>query len=444
MTLVQNQSGWVLSGFSAFEETLNGGRSHPFHGQRKAALSAFAAAGFPTPRLEDWKYTDISSWVAKPFTLGRPAFDRAKAEELLAKAFKSAESLARLVFVNGFFKEELSSGINNLPQGVSIGTLRSLMAKPDSSKASHTLDKYLAKLSDFRANSIAALNTAFLSDGLAAHVDKNVSVDLPLELVFISSNGAGTLSCPRVLVRLEEGASLKIVETYIGSSERAFTSAVEELSLADNSSLTHIKIQDEGSDTLHTSAISLSAGDNARFAAYSLNFGSAMTRNELTTVIDGSGINGELYGLSVLNGTQHVDNFTTIDHAEPHSMTTERYKGIYADKSRGVFQGTIIVREDAQKTNAIQSNRSILLSDEASVDTKPQLKIWADDVKCTHGATVGQLDENELFYLRSRGIGFVEARNMLLAAFSGEILSGLNIEGLENFIAQKIANRLGA
>ena len=292
--------------------------------------------------------------------------------------------------------------------------------------------------------SFAAINTAFLSDGLIIHGAKNTTLTKPIEIIFQSTKAASGASIhPRILCVAETGSNIKIVERFEGEVGTSYLlNAVFESKVASNAHVHHVRIQNESVEAFHVSMIEAHVENDSTFRTHTFSFGGKLVRNHVNIVMNGSNANVTMNGLSVLDGTQHVDNTTLLDHAKPHCESLELYKGIYGGSSQGVFSGTIIVREDAQKTNAIQSNRSILLTNDAQVNTKPQLKIWADDVKCTHGATIGQLDDEALFYIQARGVGKKEAKMMLVQAFASEIISSLDDESLKVELSERLMEKL--
>lgn len=388
-----------------------------FGSARADALRLVASKGLPTTKVEDWKYTNSQAVAKQPHVLstGSVMVDtKALADLSVAKH--------TIVLIDGRYYPDLSRG--GVPEGLEVAGLAEVLSRP-----SHPLHRSaaenLGKIAPFADDQVVAFNTALARDGIIVRVKSGTEISSPLELLFISSAGVErSASFPRVLIICEPHSKAEIVETYSGGAGKDYlTSAVTEIALGEESELVHDKLQLEGDRATHFGRLQVRQGRASRFSSRVYNFGGRLVRNEVNPLLDGEGIDTTLYGLTVISGSQHIDNHTTLDHAKPNSQSTEIYKGIYGGKSRGVFCGTIIVRQDAQKTNAIQSNNALLLSDEAEIDSKPQLTIYADDVKCTHGATVGQIDEQALFYLRSRGISEKTARGMLIRAFAGEIVS---------------------
>jgi Fe-S cluster assembly protein SufD len=291
----------------------------------------------------------------------------------------------------------------------------------------------------------AALATALVTDGVSIVAERNAVASQPIHIVHVAtSQSAGRVITPRLFVRAEENSQVAIIESYVTIGGEGYLSLpVAEVSAADGAIVDYYKYQHEAVSASHVSNTIVEQGRAGVVSTHIFSFGGALVRNNVTVNLKGSGANAVLNGLSVLNGTQHVDNSTEIHHIEPTIESREHFKGIYADSSRGVFSGTITVDQIAQKTNAFQSNQALLLSPNASIETRPQLKIWADDVKCTHGATVGQLDQEAMFYLRSRGIGREEARNFLIHAFASEVLTTVKVPALKEYVEAAITEKLG-
>jgi Fe-S cluster assembly protein SufD len=329
-----------------------------------------------------------------------------------------------LVFVNGSFVAELSR-VDHLPKGVVAGSLAKAMADEPELVAD-----YLARQRHLRDHAFTALNTAFLRDGAYVFVPRGVIVEEPLYLISLSScGGEACVLHPHNLIVAEEASQLRLVEYYAGLGEGvSFTNAVTEVAAGPNAVVDHYKVQREGLEAFHiaTSYVELARGTN--FSSHLVSLGGGLVRNEIHARLGAEGGCCTLNGLYLATGKQHVDNHTEIDHALPNCQSHELYKGILDEQAHGVFNGKIFVRQDAQKTDAKQTNQTLLLSDSAVIDTKPQLEIFADDVKCTHGATVGQLSDEAIFYLRSRGIGLAEARSLLTFAFANDIVRRIGVE----------------
>lgn len=438
------RSNWVLEGFEAFERQLNGSVTGPWHTLRAEALKSFGNLGFPSPAQEEWKYTNVSPIAKGGFSLLPPPERSSQHMEITSAVTAVSVSQSTLVFVNGSFVEELSS-VPDEGLGVKCISFAQIfdgsLREPELLRA---VDKHLAKLASAHEHAFIAINTAFLRNGAVIYVPKNTRVESALQLLFLNGSAEqAAMVYPRVLVVAEENSEVTIVETYAALSEnRYFTNQVTEIAVAPGAHVDHYKVQCEAESAYHYGAICAAVERDCEFRTHSFSFGGQLVRSEVYPVLNGEGSSAVLNGLSVLRQEQHVDNSTVIDHAKPHCESHELYKGVYADKSAGVFSGTIIVRPDAQKTNALQTNQSLLLSANATVDARPQLKIWADDVKCTHGATVGQLDEDALFYLRSRGVRRDDARTMLIHAFASDVISGVRIPALRTWLEERLVGKL--
>jgi Fe-S cluster assembly protein SufD len=386
-----------------------------------------------TPRLA--RFMDMVLLVAESEKSDRDAVKRAGA--LLAEATVPGLDAHEIVFVNGRFAPELSS-FDGIPPGVRLTSLASSIG------ADPTLVESLWDLTiKFPMKGFTALNTALAGDGAILVVDPDVVVERPVHLLFLSSAPVPFGASVRNLIRVGHHAQVRIVESYTGEpGQEYFTNAITELSGDDESRVEYCRVQRESTSAHHVSGTHLHLGRSAVFASESLSLGGAIVRNDVNAVLDAEGISCTLNGLYLVDGDRLVDNHTTIDHAKPHCESHELYKGILEDRGRGVFNGKIFVREDAQKTDAKQTNKVMLLSDDATIDTKPQLEIFADDVKCTHGAAIGQLDEEALFYLRARGLTLREARDMLIHAYAGEVIEGIAIEALKQQLERELFMQL--
>ncbi|RKH34021.1 Fe-S cluster assembly protein SufD [Corallococcus praedator] len=382
---------------------------------RAEGLRHFEARGLPTSKDEEWKYTPVSTLSALPF---QPARDVYAGEDVAAAVARLALPGPRLVFVDGRFVPALSV-LTGLPRGVVLKPLSQALREDG-----ELLERTLGQRTRLGANAFTSLNAALLEEGALLTLAPRALSEVPVQLLFLSRGGSGpVLASPRVVVVAGEGSEATLVETYAGlGTEATFTNAVTEVSLGDNASLHHYKLQTEGDATLHLGGLYSRQGRDSRFQSHAFSFGGALARNEVHALFAGEGGECLLNGLFVGRGTQHLDNRTDLDHAVPRCSSREVYKGVLDDRSRGTFHGRIRVREDAQKTDASQTNRNLLLSEGAQVDTRPQLEILADDVKCAHGTAVGRLDDTALFYLRSRGIPKPEAERMLTQAFASELV----------------------
>ena len=325
----------------------------------------------------------------------------------------------RLVFVNGHYVAELSSSPAPQPQGVIVGSLAAALAGD-----AGLIKEHLARYPEGEDNPFVALNAAFFQDGGLIYVPAGKRLEVPVHLLHIStSKEAGATSHPRNLIIAEAASQLTVLESYVSTGEGSyFMNAVTEMSLGDGAVVEHVKFQDESRNAYHMAAIHAHLGRSCNFVSHSIATGARISRNSIRTALAGEGVECILNGLYLTRGDQLTDHHMVVEHAQPHCTSHEYYNGILDGRSRGVFHGRILVRQAAQKTDAKQTNKNLLLSEDATVDTKPQLEIYADDVKCTHGATVGQLNEEAIYYLRSRGLGVETARRMLIHAFAGEII----------------------
>jgi Fe-S cluster assembly protein SufD len=427
-----------LADFARVAGALPGVRA-PWLGRiRSAALDTFAQKGFPTKRDEEWKYTSVAAFEKHAF-LAMPDNSRdAGAVAALANGFALAkeakEAVHLLVFHNGRHVPALSSP-GRLPAGVRLGSLADTL-----NTAPETLEPYLA--GEEQQPAFGALNTAFMTDGAYLHLKRGTVLEAPVHLLFIST-GTGGASYTRNVIVAEEGAQATVIEHYAGADGAVyFTNAVTRIFAAENAGIEHHKLQQEGFDAFHVAGIHAIQQRDSRLESHSFTLGAALTRNDITTVFDASGCEATLNGLYLIGGRQHVDNHTRIDHRQPNGTSRENYRGVLDGLSHAVFNGKVIVHPGAQKTNAFQANHNLLLSREAEIDTKPQLEIHADDVKCNHGATVGQLDETQLFYLRSRGIEELVARNLLVHAFAHDVIERIRVASLRTRLENILLARL--
>lgn len=407
---------WYLSNFDFFESKLNGRGAMPFHETRRAAISRFSELGFPTPRNEEWKYTNVAPLLRHKFKL---APEPGSLNKLALTEFVF-DGLPQnlLVFVNGRFAKELSR-VESRIHGLVLDSLAQVLHRGD-----EMIGKYLGRYAEFKHEAFVALNTAFVEDGAFIRVPRNTVLEEPIHLLNLSdSSKTSFLAHPRNLLLVGAGSQVKIIESYQHLAGQAyFNNIVTEMVVEENANVEHVRIQNEGRQGFHVAAREVHQEKGSVYTSISVDLGGALVRNNFHLRLQAENCEGNLYGFYMCSGQQHVDNHTLIDHAKPHCNSNEHYKGILDDKAHGVFNGKVMVRPDAQKTNAYQSNQCLLLSSEATIDAKPQLEIFADDVKCSHGAAIGQLDEDAAFYLRSRGIGAEEANSMLQHAYASEIL----------------------
>jgi len=408
---------------------------------RKAGIARFAEIGFPTLQNEDWRFTNVAPIAKLPF---KPAFEASRngltTEKVSGFTLASLDA-TRLVFVNGHFAPDLSGGrrSGDEDKGVVVTNLAAaLNSMPE------LVEKYLGGQAGAEANAFTALNTAFFQDGAFIYLPKGKTLESPIHLVFISvAHEAGVASHPRNVLIAEAGSRATVLESYVSLADAPyFTNAVTELVLGEGAVVEHCKFQDESANAFHIASIHAQLGRRCDLISHSLALGARLSRNNIRTNLAGEGVECVLNGLYLTGGDQLADHHMIVEHAQPHCNSHEYYNGILDGRSKGVFHGRILVRPAAQKTDAKQTNKNLLLSEDATVDTKPQLEIYADDVKCTHGATVGQLNEESIFYLRSRGIGELTARRMIIHAFAGEIIQRIRFAPAREELDKLVWERL--
>jgi len=471
MIASKEKEGVYLSSFMELEQRLAASAPSWLHEIRRAAMAGFAEKGFPTTRQEEWRNTNVAPIAAVPFqhaTAPLPPPQRGGELRIGQHALADLEC-PKLVFINGRFSKQLSR-LEALPKGVRAGSLAEAFWS-DGKTLEHHLTRYA---SDYREHAFVALNTAFLEDGAFIEIPKGVVLEKPIYLLYVSDvNGIPTVSYPRNLIVAGRESQASIVEAYIcgstgtpacadmsledgtggdagaGQSARAtegvyFTNAVSEIAVGEGAVIEYHRIQQESERAFHFGRLEFHQERSSSVATHSIATGGALVREEVKAVLGGEGAEATLAGLYVTTGRQHIDNQTTLDHAQPHCSSREVYKGVLDGESSAVFNGKIIVRKDAQKTDSKQSNKNLLLSEKAIIDTKPALEIYADDVKCTHGATIGQIDAEAIFYLRSRGIGRQEARDLLTYAFVNDVLGRIKYEPLRERLREGLFARLAS
>lgn len=443
---MESGASWVSESFQQLDQGVNGLGKSSFHELRKRAFESFRKLGLPTPQLEDWKYTNIRDLNSLGLTVSQSGKPRNVSREDLSRFLIPQLDCYCLVVVDGIFQPSLSS--QNLPTGLSVASIRSI-AKGERPDLAPAFQAYFASQFVLESDSIVSLNTAFVQDGCFVAVSPKVSVDKPLHILFVTSRSQEPQATyPRLLFLAEKNSKVALIESFCSLDERGaagtsgLTSYVGEMFLEENASVEHVVLGQESVNQYHLGRHGVIQKRDSRLSTSSISFGGKVVRNELFPVLQGENTRTVMNGLTVLSGSQHVDNFTVLDHAVPNCESEELYKGVYGDSSQGVFCGTIIVREGAQKTNAIQNNQGLLLSNKSSLHTKPQLKIWADDVKCTHGATIGQLDQNALFYIRSRGVSETEAKKLLVKAFVSEASQAIEHQEIRDYVDMLIDRKL--
>ena len=407
---------------------------------RRAAIERFALTGFPTSRDEEWRFTPIAPITKAAWRRSNGSAHDVTREDLAPFVFGHPE-WTTLVFVDGAYSEALSSTIA-VGQGVRVGSLSDAF-KSDSP----ILERYLARQAAIESSPFTALSTAFMRDGSFLHVPRNVELARPVHMVFVStSKAASAVTHPRNLLVIEAGARASVIESYVTLAEGAsyWTNAVTEVMAGANSWIEHTRIQRESERAYHVGLTHVEQERDSHYRSFSLAMGGALARHNLTARLNGENVETLMYGLYLTRGQQVVDNHTAIHHDQPNCRSWEVYKGVLDGHSRAVFNGKVFVKPEAQKTDAKQTNRNLLLSDDAKVHTKPQLEIFADDVKCTHGATVGRLDDIALFYARSRGVPSAIAQLLLTYAFAAEVTSEVVLQPVREELERLVRERLVA
>ena len=425
----------TLADFQRIATVLPGAQTPWLAQARSAALERFAQRGFPTIRDEEWKYTSVAA-IEKHAFLALPGGggNAAAAAALVQNLALNDGSGPLLVFHNGRHAPALSAP-GRLPAGVTLGSLADALEQTPDALAPYLGDSE-------RQTVFGALNSAFMADGAYLHLARGTVLEQPVHLLFITTEAGAAIS-PRNLIVAEAGAQATVIEHYAGPDGMVyFTNVVTQIFTAENAAIEHYKLQQEAAQAFHVAGIHVAQGRGSRLASHSITLGAALARNDITTAFNAPGCEATLNGLYLVGGQQHVDNHTRIDHLAPSGTSQEYYRGVLDGRARAVFNGKVIVHPGAQKTNAHQANHNLLLSRDAEIDTKPQLEIYADDVQCTHGATVGQLDEDQLFYLRSRGVEEAMARGLLIHAFAHDVIERIRVASLRTRIEQILLTRL--
>ena len=387
---------------------------------RDRGFARFSTLGFPTTKLERWRFTNVAPIADTDFALAEPADVEPSAVEPYELHGVSG---TRVVLVNGRFSPGLSRQ-QGLPTGVEVRSLAEVLANDPG-----TLEPHLGRLAVFDSHAFTALNTALLHDGVVVRIPDGAVVEQPIHVLFVTTAENNRMSHPRMLVVAGEHSQVQLVESYAGLGDaRYFTNAVTEVVCGAGAVIDHYKLLRDSVQAFHIGSMHIRLARSANFSSHSITLGGALVRNDVEAELDGEGVECTLNGLYLADAHRLVDNHTTIRHAQPHCASHELYKGILDGAAHAVFNGKIIVAIDAQKTDAKQTNKALLLSEDARINTKPELEIFADDVRCTHGATVGQLDEDALFYLRTRGLAADQARSVLIHAFASDLLNRIAIE----------------
>ena len=405
---------------------------------RDGGIASFRALGVPDRRSEDWKYTDVRKLAALDYAPA-PVHSNGVSQVLTSEIDATAADGLRLVFVNGHFRADLSS-TDGLPEGAAVASTADLLNGADPLLAEH-----LGRVTEAVGQPFLGLNTAFMQDGFVLHLRPGIAIEQPIRMVFLTDLEADAVAAanPRNLVVAEDNSQATLVEIHRGNDGTAyFTNAVTEISVGAGARLHHYKLQDEGDAALHLANLQVRLGRDATYDNFILSLGARLARNDIGAVLAATGIDCRLSGAYVARDSQHMDTTSFIDHAEPDCRSREVYAGVLDGRSRGVFQGKIVVRRDAQRTDGHQLNRALLLSKGAEIDSKPELEIYADDVKCSHGATAGEIDADALFYLRTRGIGEDEARALLIEAFLMEALEEISVPAVRDDFSARLKARL--
>jgi Fe-S cluster assembly protein SufD len=421
------------SQFAQAAPRLAGARLPWLQRARTQAFEHFAERGFPTLRDEDWKYTSVASLDKRAFKFAPASLNGVSAEQVHELALAASHLL---VFINGQHSQGLSQ-LGSLPRGAHVGSLAAAV-----SEHPERFEPLLTRDAEAFANGFTALNAAFWADGALIDLSEGCAVDAPIHVLFITTD-ADLAVHPRNIIRAGAGSQAEIIEHYVGIDDAAYlTNAVTQIQADEGASITHTKLQQEGLRSQHLADIRAEQGPGSRFTSQSFALGGQLSRNDIATRLNAPGSEATLIGLYMGRGRQHMDHHTRIDHLQPRCTSREFYKGVLDGASRAVFNGRVIVHADAQKSDAQQTNRNLLLSDDAEVDTKPQLEIYADDVKCSHGATVGQLDTEQIYYLRSRGMDDASARALLTFAFAHEVATRVSCAPLRSRLEQLLRGRL--
>ena len=425
----------LLSSYLAFDA--QDGPQRKLQDERAAAIEVFEQQGFPTKKLEDWKYTSLRTLTKNDFSVFPKEEVNLKLEEVKPYILQDVDTF-KIVFVDGIYNAYLSETTHD---GIDVCLLSDALTKR---KFAPVIKKYFNQIAEKEA-SLTALNTAFTKEGAYIYVPEGKVVEKPVQIIhFATDKNPNMILQPRNLIVLEKNAEIQIVERHQSlTSDATFTNVVTEIYTEQNAQLDYYKIQNDNSEASLIDSTYIAQQKHSHAKVHTFSFGGKLTRNNLNFYHKEPEINSTMKGITLIEGKQFVDHHTLVHHAQPNSESHQDYKGIYAENATGVFNGKIIVEKEAQKTNAFQQNNNILMDDKASINTKPQLEIFADDVKCSHGCTIGQLDEDALFYLQTRGIPKKEARGLLTYAFANNILQSVQIDSVKKRINKLIANKLG-
>jgi Fe-S cluster assembly protein SufD len=435
--MISNMRDAYCEDYQQLAPTLPGRKAPWLQRLRAEAMECFMAQGFPGERQEDWKYTRIT-----PHVFQTPSASKVRvtatglSRQMLNQEFNGLDT-HRLVFVDGRFAPPLSA-IHELPPGVTISNLGTALEQDPA-----TLEDHLGHVANVDGSGFAQLNSAFLRDGAYIFLPSGVVLERPIQLIFLATGAPDTLATVRNLVVAEADSRATIIESYATLGEgRYLTNATTEITMARGASVEHYKLEQESSQAQHIAGIHVRQGSASHFVSHNVVTGGRLVRTDLHIGLDGEGAECRLNGLSLIGGRQHVDNHIRVDHYQPGATSRQWYKGVLDGHSRSVFSGRVVVHPQAQNTDARQTNHNLLLSDNAEADSQPQLEIYADDVQCSHGATVGQLDPEALFYLRSRAVGEAQARQLLVYAFAADILQRMELAAVRTRLQAQLTGRL--
>ena len=417
-----------VEAFKAF--STNGATGDPpwLKDRRAKAIARFEECGFPTTRQEEWRFTDVKPIARASFARSESAPDAVSIEDV-ERLRLGGKDYDCLVFVNGHYAASLSS-VGALPNGVQLGSLHEVL-----STSPELIEEHLAQYATQEHNPLAALNTAFVQDGAFLHVPDGTILERPVQFLFLAVPVAGQplVAHPRNLFLVGREARASVVESYLSASPGTYwTNAVTEAVVGEGAKLDSYRVQREHEQAFHTAVTQSHQARDSVFSMVTFSFGAQLSRHDIHATLGGEGADCTLDGLSMLRDRQHTDYHTILEHAQPNCTSWEYFNGVFDDRARGIFNGRIIVRPGAQKTDSKQTNNNLLLSGRSRADSQPQLEIYADDVKCTHGATLGPIDDEHMFYLQSRGLTMAEARNLLTYGFGSEILSNVSLEPLKS------------
>lgn len=434
ITLIEKDNGYK-NGFSEFIRNSPPTEKDWVKSLREDGIAEFSELGFPTTRDEDWRFTNVTPIARAAFEISKNGYSEPSADDLAGFMFEG-KTAGTLVFVNGNYAPGLSN-IENLPEDVIISNLARALADHE-----EIVREHLAKYADIKGQAFTALNNAFFEDGGFVYIPSGTVLDAPVHLLYVSTpTETPRITNPRNLIVSGDNAKADVVEQYVSLEQSVYLSnVVTEIVVGENSTLGHYLIECESKKSFNISTLRVQQARNSNIHSHSVLLGGAIVRNNVHPVLAGEGCDSLISGLFMPGGRQHMDNYMKVEHASPHSDSRQFYNGILDGHSRGVFHGRIVVHEDAQKTDAKQTNRNLLLSDHAQIDTKPQLEIYADDVKCTHGATIGQIEEDAIFYLQSRGISKEAAQDIILNAFTNETLDSITLEPVKDYCSALVAD----